>query len=177
MSVPRRLLDYGPAALVPAAWAVTAGAVATPLVSDRTLLVALVVMDALLVAFVLAARGAMTGPVLGAWRRVLLGGLAATLVGTAALAAAPGADALVALPLYAWMLLPGAGFVYTGARVEARGPRRVYAAAAFLSVAGALLYALAGAAPAAADATRLAALLGVGVGQTLGILTAAARNR
>lgn len=174
---PTRLFtDFGPAVMVPAAWAVTAGAVATPLVTDRTVLIALVVMDLLLVGFALAARGAMTGPVLGAWRRVLLGGLAANLVGTAALAVDPDGP-LVALPLYAWMVLPAAGFVRTRARVAARGPRRVYLAAAVLSAGGALLHALAPVAPAGTDAVRLAALLGVGAGQTLGIVTAAARNR
>lgn len=175
MRVARRFTDLGPAVMVPAAWAVTVGAVATPLVTDRTLLVALAVMDVLLVAFAIAARGKMTGPVLGAWRRVLLGGLAATLVGTAALAVAPDADPLVALPLYAWMVLPGLGYVRTWSAVGATGPRRVYLLSAVLSLAGALLYALASLA--GAGVVGLAGLLCVGVGQTAGIVTAAVRNR
>lgn len=177
MGTVRRLTDLAPAVLVPAAWAVTVGAVATPLVTDRTLLIALVVMDVLLVAFYLASRAAMTGPVLGAWRRVLLGGLGATLVGTAALALAPDAGVLVALPLYAWMVLPGLGYVRTWSAVEAALPRRIYLVAAVLSLAGALLYALAALGPGGARAPGLAGLLCVGVGQTLGIVTAAARNR
>ena len=164
-------------ALVPAAWGVAIGAIFTPLVTDRTLLIALVVMDLALVAFYLVSREAMTGPVLGTWQRVLLWGLAANLIGTAAMLVAPDVDLLVGLPLYAWMVLPGAGYVRTWSAVEAARPRGVYLLAAVLSLAGALLYAVAPLSPAGVETTGLVALLAVGVGQTAGIATAAIRNR
>ena len=70
----RSLTDVGPAVLVAAAWTVTPGAHVTALVTRRTLFIALCVMDVLLVAFYLAARDEMTGPVLSLWLRVLWAG-------------------------------------------------------------------------------------------------------
>lgn len=177
MTAARRLTDVGPVALVPAAWAVAIGAIYTPVVTERTLLIALIVMDVTLVAFYLVSREAMTGPVLGAWQRVLLWGLGANLVGTAAMLLAPDATLLVGLPLYAWMVLPGAGYVRTWAAVGAALPRAVYLLAAVLSFAGALLYAVAPVSPLGARTTGLVALLAVGGGQTVGIATAAIGSR
>lgn len=171
----RLATDVGPAGLVPAAWGLTLAAVFTPLVADRTLLIALVVMDVLLAAFYVATRGEMTGPVLGAWRRVLVAGLAANLVGTAGLVVVPEARALLAVTLYAWMVLPGLGYVRTWRATDEPRPRALYGLSAAGSLAGAGLFAVAplGAAP---EATAFVGLLAVGVGQTAGIVTAAVRN-
>lgn len=168
-----RLTDVGPAGLVPAAWLVTIGAHAG-FVTARTILIALVVMDVLLAAFFLASRGEMTG-VLGYWQAVIVAGLGANLVGTAAMALTP-ARPLLPVTLYAWMVLPGLAYVPTGRAHADRTLRRVYLLAAVLSVAGAGLYAvghLGGVAPATTTVLGLAV---VGVGQTAGIVTAVWQN-
>lgn len=170
----RSLTDVGPAVLVPAAWTVTLGAHVTALVTRRTLFVALCVMDVLLVAFYLAARDEMTGPVLSLWLRVLLGGLAATLLGTADMALDPGSDPLLPVTLAAWMVLPGVAYLLTGRAVATPAYRRVYLAGGLLSLAGAAAYALGSAGGAVAGV--VAGLVAVGVGQTAGIVAAAVQN-
>ncbi|MFB6304861.1 MAG: hypothetical protein ABEH47_06825 [Haloferacaceae archaeon] len=174
--VARLATDVGPAGLVPAAWGLTVAAVFTPLVTDRTLLIALVVMDVLLAAFYVATRDEMTGPVLGAWRRVLVAGLAANLVGTAGLLVAPGARALLAVPLYAWMVLPGLGYVRTWRETPTGLPRALYGLSAAGSLVGAGLYAVAPLVAGGDGPAALAGLVAVGAGQTAGIVTAAVEN-
>ena len=126
----RSLTDVGPAVLVAAAWTVTPGAHVTALVTRRTLFIALRVVDVPLVAFYLAARDEMTGPVLSLWLRVLLGGLVATLLGTADMALDPGSDPLLPVTLAAWMVLPGVAYLLTGRAVATPTYRRVYLAGA-----------------------------------------------
>lgn len=170
------ITDVAPAWLVPAAWGVTVGAHVTTLVADRTLLIALVVMDLLLVAFLLAAAGEMTGPVLSAWRLVLAGGLAVTLAGTAGLALEPTRPALLAVALYGWMVLPGLAYVRTGSAVVATPAQYVYVVAAGCSLTGAVVYAVGHLGGIQPSATTVVGLVVVGIGQTAGIVTAAYRN-
>lgn len=172
----RLATDVGPAGLVPAAWGLTVAAVFTPLVTDRTLLVALVVMDVLLAAFYVATREEMVGLVLGAWRRVLVVGLAANLVGTAGLLLAPDRRVLLAVPLYAWMVLPGLGYVRTARAVDGTLPGRLYSLSAAGSFVGAALFAVAPFSPGGGGTAAFVGLVGVGVGQTVGIVTAAVGN-
>jgi hypothetical protein len=170
------LTDVGPAGLVPAAWTVTIGAHTASLVSDRTLLIALGVMDVLLLAFLIAAYAEMDEPVLRAWRGVLAGGFLVTLAGTVGLALDPKQPALLAISLYGWMVLPGVAYIRTGRLVKANPASTIYLAAAGASLAGAVLYAaghLGGVEPAV---TTVAGLAVVGVGQTAGIVTAAIQN-
>lgn len=170
------LTDVGPAGLVPAAWTVTISAHTTSLVAERTLLIALCVMDVLLLAFLLAAYSEMDGPVLRVWRTVLAGGFVVTLAGTVGLALDPNQPALLAVSLYGWMVIPGLAYVRTGQSVEETPARSIYFFAAGASVGGALLYAaghLAGVSPAA---TVVGGLVVVGIGQTAGIVTAALQN-
>jgi hypothetical protein len=168
----RTLRENGPALLVPAAWLVAGGAV-LDVVSTRALFVAHVVMSLLLVAFVAASWRDMSDGVLRAWKLVILAGTPVTLAGVAGFLAFGDTfgvppDALLAVSLFGWALLPAAGFVYTGRRVEAG--ERIYAAGAACCVAGAVVLA---AAP--STTWTVAGLVLVAAGQTAGILDATLR--
>jgi len=170
-----RVTDLAPAGMVPAAWLLTVAAHAA-LVSDRTLLIGLGVMDLLLVAFAVASTGEMTGPVLAAWRQVLLSGLLATLLGTVDLLVDPTNNPALPVTLYAWFLLPGVAYVRTG-RATARSPyRELYLAAAALTLFGTGAYSLAFVGIGGGWAATVGGLAVVGVGQTVGIVAAAVQN-
>lgn len=169
----RSLTDVGPGLLVPAAWTVTLLA-HLGTVSRRTLLIALVVMDVLLVAFAVVSRDEMTGPVLGIWQRVLLVGLVATVAGTADLAFRLG-GALALGTLFVWMVVPGVAYVLTGREVPTPAYRRVYFGGGACSLVGAAVYALTPAGVAGEWAV-VSGLALVGVGQTAGILAAVVQN-
>lgn len=172
----RRTRETAPAGLVPLAWGFTIAA-HLGLVADRPVLIAHLVMDVLLVAFVGLSWSDMATGVLRAWRLVILVGTPVTLAGTAGLllAADPASSPPVAVSVVGWTFLPVPALWYTGR--ESRGDARTvnYAAAA-LSLAGALAYLaglVAGAVP--DSGLRLAGLALVGVGQTIGIVDAAVR--
>jgi hypothetical protein len=129
-----RLTEVGPAGLVPLAWAFVGVADLTEVVAMRTVLIALLVMDAIFVAFLASSWEELRPPGLLAWRRVLLVGLAATLAGTIGLLADVARTPLLALALYAWLLLPVWGYVRTW---QATARNTVYLVAAVLSAAGA----------------------------------------
>lgn len=169
-----RVTDVAPAGLVPAAWLVTMGAHGSA-VSTRTLFIALVVMDVLLVAFFLAGRAEMTGPVLRVWLGVLVAGLAVTLVGTADMALDPTSNPALPVTLYGWMVLPGLAYLQTGRLVVGSPYRQVYVGAGALSLVGAVLYAAAHVGPLVTSGL-LWGLAVVGVGQSLGMVTATAQN-
>ncbi|PHQ38384.1 hypothetical protein DJ69_11650 [Halorubrum persicum] len=168
----RPLRENGPALLVPAAWTVAAAAV-LGVVSTHALFVAHLVMSALLVGFVAASWRDMAAGVLRTWKLVILAGTPVTLAGVAgflALGRSLGVppDALLALSLYGWALLPAAGFVSTRNRVETGA--WIYDVGAVCCVTGAVGVAL------APGATWTAVALGVvGAGQTAGILDATFR--
>jgi len=169
-----RVTDVAPAGLVPAAWLLAIAAHGA-LVSNRTLLVAMGVMDALLVAFAVASTGEMTGAVLPAWRQVLLYGLFATLLGTADLLVDPGSNPALPVTLYAWMLLPGVAYLRTAA--ETPPPYgRVHLAAAALSLLGAVAYSLPFVGLLGGPTLAVAGLGVLGAGQTAGIVAAAVQN-
>lgn len=170
-----RVTDVAPAGLVPAAWLLT-GAAHASVVSNRTLFVGLVVMDAALLAFALASAGEMTGPVLPAWRQVILAGLLATLLGTADMAVNPGTNPALPVALYAWMLLPAVAYLHTARETTRRPHRGVYLGAAILSVIGAGLYSLPFIEVAGGAGVALAGIAVLGVGQTAGIVVAALQN-
>ena len=169
-----RVTDVAPAGLVPAAWLVTIGAHVSA-ISGRTLFVALVVMDVLLVAFFLAGRREMTGPVLRVWLGVLVAGLAVNVVGTADMAIDPASNPALPVTLYGWMILPGLAYLHTG-RLVSRSPyRQVYAGAGTLSLVGTVLYAVAHVGPLVASGV-VWGLAVVGAGQSLGMVAAAVQN-
>ena len=171
-----RVTDLAPAGLVPAAWLVTAGA-HQGAVSERTLLIALVVMDVLLVAFIVAGAAEMTGPVLRIWRLVLFAGLPLTFAGTVGLWLSPPNEALLGVALYGWMLLPGAAYLRTGNLVTGAPFRQAYFLAGVLSVAGAVVYAAAASnGMGVGPEWVLTGLAGVGVGQSVGMVAAAVQN-
>ncbi|EMA60675.1 hypothetical protein [Halorubrum lipolyticum] len=168
----RRLRENGPALLVPAAWLVVA-ATALGVVSTHALFVAHVVMSVLLVAFVAASWRDMAEGVLRTWKLVVLAGTPVTLAGVAGFLALDGTlgvspEALLAVSLYGWALLPAVGFARTRRRVEAGA--RIYDFGAVCCVAGAL-----GVAVAPSATLTAVALAVVGAGQTAGILDATLR--
>ena len=165
----RRLRENGPAVLVPAAWTVVAGTT-TGIVSEYALFVAHLVMSVLLVGFVVASWGEMSSGVLRAWKLVILAGTPATVAGVLGFLARDGtialpADALLATALYAWVLLPAAGFFYTARRVE--DTSLAYDVGWVCSLAGAV-----GVTLAVTPIEVVSALAVVGAGQTMGIAAA-----
>ncbi|SNR48780.1 hypothetical protein [Halorubrum vacuolatum] len=161
----RSIREHGPALLVPAAWTVAAAAVAG-LVSTQALFIMHVVMSLFLVAFVLTGWREMSTGVLAGWRAVILAGVPITLAGVAGLSLTT--DALLAVALYGWALLPAAGFIYTAGRVDVG--RWIYLAGAACCPVGALVVALA-----PSTTVVVAGIALIGVGQTAGILDATLR--
>jgi hypothetical protein len=164
----RRLRETGPVVLVPLAWTFAIAA-HRGLLAIRTVLIAHLVMDAVLVAFTVLSWADMRRGVLRAWRLVLLVGLALTLLGTAGLLQTPPASSLLWLTVVGWLLVPAAGLAYTGRRVD-RSPR-AYTGGAILSVVGAVVY-VATPLVAAGSPGLVAGLALAGVGQTAGIVAA-----
>jgi hypothetical protein len=170
-----RVTDIAPAGLVPAAWTLTAAA-HTSVTSNRTLFIGMAVMDAALLGFAVASTGEMTGPVLPAWRQVIIAGLLMTLLGTADMAVSPDTNPALPVTLYAWMLLPGVAYLHTGRETTRSPHREVYLGAAVLSALGAGVYSLSFLDIAGGDGMLLAGIAVLGVGQTAGIVTAALQN-
>jgi len=164
----RRLRENGPAVLVPLAWAFAIAAHLGSL-QIRTVLIAHVVMDVILVAFTVLSWSEMRRGVLRAWKLTLLAGLGLTLTGTVGLVQRPPVEPLLGLTVIGWLLVPAVGLVYTGQHVD-RSPR-VYTAGAMLSVAGAGVYVATSLASGEAS-TLVASLALAGVGQTAGIVAA-----
>ncbi len=160
---------YGPAGLVPLAWSFTAVALFTPMVSERTLLIALSVMSVLFAVF--APQGEMGEGVLRIWRYMLVAGLAVTLVGVADLLLTP-MDPYLWVVLYGWMVIPSVGLAWTG--VAGPPTPRAYLTAAAVSVLGTVAYAVGSLVAALSlQGTGLAA---VALGHTAGVVLAAAQN-
>ncbi len=165
----RRFRENGPALLVPAAWIVVAG-VTAGIVSEHALFVAHVVMSVLLAGFVVASWNEMSSGVLRAWKLVILAGTPATVAGVFGFLARDGAvslpaETLLAVALYAWILLPAVGFFYTARRVS--DTSLAYDVGWVCSVAGAVGVTLAG-----VPIETVSALAVVGAGQTMGIAAA-----
>jgi len=164
----RRVRETAPVALVPLAWTFAALA-SLGVLAPRTVLVAHVVMDALLVAFAaLSWRDMQTHPVLRAWLAVIVVGASVTLVGTYALATDAG-ETLVRATVFGWLFVPALALSYTGRVLSADEHASVYAAGGVLSLTGALAFlygTLSG------FALSLPAIALAGVGQTAGIVTA-----
>ncbi|MFC4358429.1 hypothetical protein ACFO0N_10810 [Halobium salinum] len=158
----RRLRETAPAGLVPLAWTF-ATAAHLELLAVRTVLAGHVVMDVLLLAFAVLSWDDMRDHlVLRAWLGVIVVGFGVTLVGTYALAV--GDESLARLTVLGWMLLPALALLYTGRVLPAAERASLYTLGGALSGVGAVAFAV-GVAP-------VAALVAVGVGQTLGILVA-----
>ena len=170
MSDPLR--ENGPVLLVPAAWGVV-GAAHAGVVSERTLLIAHAVMAVILLVFAVVSWNEMGEGVLRVWRNVLAVGFFLTVSGLAGLYGIPGDSVFLAVSLYGWMLLPAAGLAYTARKTDAPYPS---AFGAFLSVVGALVYAVGVTAPVlSVPQPSLLAVALVGVGQTVGIADAVYR--
>jgi hypothetical protein len=166
----RRLRETGPGALVPAAWLVVAGA-HLGVVSEHALFVSHLVMGVLLAAFAVTGWTEMRAGVLRTWRSVIAAGFLATATGVAGFLL--DAEALLAVSLYAWLMLPALGLLRTGAAVD--GPAVAYTGGGAVSALGLVVYALG---PTLAPASTMPTLVGlalVGVGQTVGIVDAVAR--
>ncbi|MFC6756449.1 MULTISPECIES: hypothetical protein [Haloarcula] len=163
----RRLRENGPVVLVPLAWTF-ATAAHLDLLALRTVLIAHLVMDAIIAAFTVLSWREMTEGVLLVWRRVLVVGLGVTLVGTAALLAEPPVGPLLSATVVGWMLVPAAGLVATGQRIDRRP--RAYTLGGALSAVGAVSYV--GGLFGAVSALVIAGLTMANVGQTAGIVAA-----
>ncbi|MDS0280534.1 hypothetical protein [Haloarcula onubensis] len=163
----RRLRENGPVVLVPLAWTF-ATAAHLDLLALRTVLIAHLVMDAIIAAFTVLSWREMTDGVLLVWRRVLVVGLGVTLVGTAALSVDPPVDPLLSATVLGWMLVPAAGLVATGRRIDRRP--RAYTLGGAVSAVGAVVYL--GGVLAPLSALLLAGLTMANVGQTAGIVAA-----
>lgn len=163
----RTLRETGPAVLVPAAWLVVAAST-LGVVSHHALFVAHIVMSVLLVAFLLGSRGELDEGVLRGWKVVILAGTPVTLAGVTGFVVGETTavgGVLLTIALYGWVILPAAGLAYTGRRVQTGG--RAYEVGAGCCVVGAVVVALGGSAVAVATGIGV-----VGIGQTIGIITA-----
>jgi hypothetical protein len=163
-------LSVAPVLLVPLAWTFAALAAHTDVVSTTALTVALAVMAVLFAVF--AAHPEMRGPALGAWRRVIAVGLAATLAGLADLFVGGGTPTHLAV-VVVWLAAPVYGLVATGRALAL--PDRRYDAFAACSFAGAVLV-VAGAVPGAPAGVGLAGLAVGAAGQTASAVDAVARR-
>jgi len=163
----RRLRENGPVVLVPLAWTF-ATAAHLDLLALRTVLIAHLVMDAIIATFTVLSWREMTDGILLVWRRVLVVGLGVTLVGTVALLAEPPVDPLLSATVVGWMLVPAAGLVATGRRIDRRP--RAYSLGGALSAVGAVVYL--GGILGPATALVLGGLTMANVGQTAGIAAA-----
>ncbi|MFC6975089.1 hypothetical protein ACFQL1_11140 [Halomicroarcula sp. GCM10025709] len=163
----RRLRENGPVVLVPLAWTFALAA-HVDVLALRTVLIAHLVMDTVIVVFTALSWREMTSGVLRAWKLVLLAGLVATLVGTAGLLATPPIRPALTATVVAWMLIPAAGLAYTGQHVDRLAS--IYTVGAALSVVGAGVY-VAGVAS-VGPLLVPAGLALTGVGQTAGIVAA-----
>jgi hypothetical protein len=163
----RRLRENGPVVLVPLAWTFAIAA-HVDLLETRTVLIAHLVMDAVLVAFTVASWGDMREGVLLAWRRVLVAGLGVTLLGTAGLLQDPLHTGLLFVTVLGWLVIPAAGLAYTATKVEVYP--WAYGVGAGLSAAGAVGYAAGVFLP--SEPLVIASLALAGAGQTKGIVAA-----
>lgn len=176
----RRVREVGPALWVPLAWGFAAAA-HLELVGDYPLLVAHLVMLAMLVGFVVLSWREMASGALRAWRRVVLVGIPVTAAGAVGLWLDPPLPALMAVAVVGWMLLPIPAFWDTARRsAAARQPTgaAVNRLAAALSIFGAAAYGVAllvGGLEQPTTTASMLGLLGVGLGQTLGIVDAVVR--
>jgi len=167
----RRAREVGPGVLVPLAWAFTIAAHAEA-VSDHTLFVAHVVMTVLLGVFAATGRSDMQTGVLNAWWWIIVVGFVVTLAGTVGFQVDTAGSALQGIAVGGWMILPAAGFVFTGQQVS-EGAWIYFTGAAGCFLGGAAyLSALVSMAP---SALSLVGLSLVGLGQTVGILDAVLR--
>jgi len=126
------------------------------------------VMDAIIATFTVLSWREMREGVLLVWRRVLVVGLGVTLVGTGALLADPPVEVLLSATVVGWMLVPAAGLVATGRRIDRRP--RAYTLGGALSAVGAAVYVGGVAGP--LSTLVLAGLTMANAGQTAGIVAA-----
>lgn len=163
----RRLRETAPAGLVPLAWGFAAAAHVGAL-APRSVFIGHGVMTTLLVAFAGLSYGEMrTHPVLRAWLAVIVAGVPVTLAGGYGVWAGDPTAAAVAVG--GWAALPAVALWYTGRVLPADERARAYTVGGVCSGLGAALF---GYGVVAAPGLVLPALALVGVGQTLGILTA-----
>lgn len=164
--------DFGPIALIPAAWTATALAVLGHL-GEEGMLIAHVVMAVFITFFAVTGWSEMSTGALRSWRTVLVAGLPVTLAGLAGFLVTTFETPLLAISIVGWMVLPAAGLLDTARRLP--DARVVYLSAAALSTLGALV-AVAGIAL-DDEAVLLAALALVAIGQTASIIDASLRDR
>jgi hypothetical protein len=164
--------DNGPTLLVPAAWLAAAAAVAGVL-GETGMLIAHAVMASFITFFAVTGWSAMSTGAFRAWRMVMVLGLPVTLAGLAGFFVDSGESALWSVSLVGWMVLPASGLAYTAR--EMPEARRLYGATALLSLAGAVV--AVAALLLGEDPVLFAGIGLVALGQTMGIVDAARRDR
>lgn len=167
----RRAREVGPGGLVPLAWVFTIAAHAE-FVSEHTLFMAHVVMTALLALFAVTGRSDMQTGVLNVWWWIIAAGFLVTLAGTIGFQVDTAGETLQGIAVGGWMILPAAGFVYTGRQVT--DGTWIYFAGASGCVLGLAVY-VAGLVLSVPSVLVLVGLGLVGLGQTIGILDAVVR--
>ena len=155
---------------MPLAWTFTALA-HLGVADERSVLIAHLVMDVILLAFVGLSWNEMSEGVLSAWRTVILLGTLVTLAGTASFLIEPATATLQTISVVGWMILPAWGLWVTGQRVPADERGEVYTAGAAVSLVGAVVY-LTGSIAGGVLAGWLVGIALVGVGQSAGIVLA-----
>lgn len=172
MTILRTGRDVAPALLVPAAWTAT-GAVHADVMGEDGLFIAHLVMAGFIAVFAVSGWRAMSTGALRTWRTVLVVGLGLTLAGIGGFVTAT--NALQAISIVGWMLLPAAGLADTGRRLV--DGALVYYGGATVAVLGGLLYLGAVGVGGGDLSLELIGIATVGVGQTAGILEASLRDR
>lgn len=158
---------YGPTLMVPAAWITTFLAVETSLVGPTAIKMMHFVMITLMAAFLLTGWNQMSSGVLKVWRNIIAAGLPFTVAGALGLSGFPVAPPSVSMA--AWMVLPGIALIYTGRKSETG---TLYTLSGLISLLGFYLYLIKGL-TIQTELLRAAGITMVGLGQSLGIWTAA----
>lgn len=167
----QRAREVGPGGLVPLAWTFAIAAHAS-VVSEHTLFMAHLVMTVLLAVFAVTGRRDMQTGVLNAWWWIITVGFVVTLAGTIGFQMDRADQILQGIGVGGWMVLPAAGFVYTGQQVSEGA--WIYFAGAGACFLGLVVY-VGGVLLAVPSALVLVGLGLVGAGQTIGILDAVIR--
>lgn len=167
----RQLRDRGPGLLVPLAWLVV-GAAHADLVSGRSIFIAHLVMAAFITFFLATGWAKFEGPVLRGWQAVIIAGLVATVLGALGFLVSAASTPLWVISIGGWMLLPAIGLAYTAALLSEA--REIYIWSATLTMVGAVTYftAVVG----NIRVFPIVGIVGVGIGQSIGILDAIARS-
>lgn len=162
MNYTKRLTEYGPLALIPAAW-ITVIATINGSVGTDPLMIAHGVMIAFLIFFTYVGWSKMTDKVLSVWRLVIAGGIPVTIAGLVGFWIDH--HLLLTLSLVYWAILPGIALIETGIRMPDH--RIMFVLAGTVTLLGVVLAKICQ--PCATGGSMTVGLAVVGIGQFAGI--------